>query len=478
MKVWKRAGLYLIRKKSRSIILFLLLFVMANLIMVGNAMRRSADDEIERIRKKLGCSFVVAADTDNPLLYEERFDEEYPYKVFIGRGVTRQLIKEILNVQGVIDYDIKDYKKIWTELDLRPGMWAELPENEHITEEEIAVWRHVTNAVICGNSEMNINFRTGAFSITEGRSLTESDSYSALVSEYFAEKNNLTVGDYITVETKTGFLKASKNPSETIGIPVKLEVAGIFSANFEQEASVFTPEYYYADNLLFVDQTAGLQLHRNQEILFPAQEAYDEATFFVNNPKRLEKVMKDVKQSTDLSELLIYLDDSAYSASIKPLKQISLFSCILVISGSVGAATALYFIFDLWMKSRIHEIKIYMSIGISRKELIRQLLLEGVIITSISLLASLSFAQTVTNGCFYLAVAMTEPEEEKEAYNVEISYEEALPRISKVSAETVKLSYDISVTDIIFLLTAAYGISCVSILTVSLQTIKRTAIKT
>lgn len=472
MKVWKRAGLYLIRKKSRSIILFLLLFVMANLIMVGNAMRRSADDEIERIRKKLGCSFVVAADTDNPLLYEERFDEEFSYKIFTGRNVTPQLIEEIMEVDGIIDCEIKDYKIVWTDLDLKPGLWAGSTEDEDFSIEEIEIWRHYTYAVICRTGEMNENFRTGAFTILEGRNLTEEDSFSAVISEYLAETNQLAVGDKIRIETKRGLYEPSDVPEETLGVPIEMEVVGIFSVNFEQEPSFLTPENCYADNLLFVDQETGKQIRKNQEFLGPSPEAYNEAVFFVEDPEKLGKVMEDVEQSIDLSELLVILDDSAYSASVKPLKQISLFSLILIISGSVGAVTVLYLVFSLWLKSRIREIKIYRSIGFKKGRIIRQMVLECLIITTIALGAVIIFLKPVTESVSYVSAALTDNSQEGDAYSLEIKIG-APPEIAKIESERVELFPSYSGTDFILLAAAVYGISCLSVLAAALQTIKK-----
>ena len=435
-------------------------------------MRRSVDDEIERIRKKLGSSFVVAADTNNPLLYEERFDEEYPYRIFIGRNVTPQLIEEIMKVDGVTECEIKDYEIAWTDLELKPGLWADSTEDEYSSIEQIEVFRHQTYAVVCRTGEMNENFRTGAFTILEGRNLTEEDSFSVVISEYLAETNQLAVGDKIRIETKRGLFEPTEVPEETLGIPIEMEVVGIFSVNFEQEPSLLTPEDCYADNLLFVDQETGKQIRKNQEILFPIQEAYHEAIFFVEDPEKLEKVMEDVKQSTDLSEFLVSLDDSAYSASVKPLKQVRLFSLILIISGSVGAAAVLYLVFSLWLKSRMNEIKIYRSIGFGKGRIIRQMILECIIITAIALGVVIIFLKPVTESVSYVSAALTDSPQEGDAYSLEINIG-TLPEITKVESEGVELLPSYSGTDFILLAAVVYGISCLSVLAAALQTIKR-----
>ena len=47
-------------------------------------------------------------------------------------------------------------------------------------------------------------FFRGAFTILKGRNLKEEDSFSAVISEYLAETNQLAVGDKIRIETKRG----------------------------------------------------------------------------------------------------------------------------------------------------------------------------------------------------------------------------------------------------------------------------------
>lgn len=472
MKTWKRAGLYLIRKKARSILLILITFVMTTFIVAGNAMRTSANQQIEAIRQNLGSSFVVAADTQNESLYEEQYDEEYSYSLFIGRTLSPELIEEIKNVKGIKDYEIKDYVIVWGDLSLREGLWAQVTEDEYHTKEELKTHRKKANAVICGDGEMNVNFRTGALSISEGRNLSAEDQSSIVISEYLAKKNNLSIGDTIQLETKRGIYEPTDTPMETLGKPVRLKLIGIFSVNFGQEISMLTLEQEVADNMLFIDQKSGLQLKNNLKLLFPGEDSYSEVTFFVNDPKELESTMNKVKETVDLKGLKVSLDDSAYSASVKPLRQISIFSTVLMICGIGGFIVIFYMILSLWIKGRMHEIGILLSVGLRKAEIIWQMVLEGIVIVSFALILTIATAPYAVDLSFHAATAATAPNGRQLGYEVEMEYGEALPVITKVSSEKVKLTYDTAEKDYPILIVSTYAISSLSILMASIQIMK------
>ncbi len=477
MKTWRRALLYLTRKKSRSVLLVILIFIMANLILAGSALRTSVNKEIEEVRRNLCSSFTVAADTENPALYEERTDKSYPYSVFVGPTISPELVDDINNVEGIVAYDISTYELVWADLQLKPGLYADIIEYDIEFEDTLEVQKNLmfsqqTEAVICANGETNANFRIGAFSISEGRNISDEDKYAAVISKYIAEENRLAVGDTITLETKRGIFEPCEDPFERWGIPVELEVVGIFDVNFEQEASVFTAEAYYADNLIYIDRTAGMQLKKNRGI-DQTQERYGEVTFFVDDPENLENVMTQVKDNMDVSGLLVSFDDSAYMASVKPLKQIGIFAAILMLSGVIGCIIILCLILTLWIRGRKREVGILLSIGISKGKIISQFLIECMVITVISLTLTLCSARGITNGFFNMAEKISVPKTNDESYSIELESGKSIPTITMVSSgDAVMLEYSDLGRDMLFLIIAMCIISSGSVLIASVQIVK------
>lgn len=474
MKTWKRAFLYLIRKKTRSILLVLILFVMAIFIVVGNAMRTSTMQQIDKIRRNLGTSFTVAADTQNESLYEEYVsDGENLGYIFSGKRLTPQLVGEIEKVEGIVDYEINKYTIVSTNLNLRGGTYENAEPHEYMDAETLDIYRHSTLAIFCGNGDMNVNFRTGAFSISDGRNILKEDRSSVIISEYLAKKNVLSVGDTIVLESKRGIFEInSENPGEVFGDPLEVKIVGIFSVNFEQEASVYTPESQYAENFLYIDQYTGAQLKQNESELFGEDDQYRAVTFFVENPEELESVMNQVMETIDLSGLKVSLDDSAYSASIKPLRQINTFAIILIICGSIGCAVIFYLILSLWIKGRIREIGILISVGVGKRKIIWQMMLECTAIATIALLIALISAVPIANLFFHAATELTTSQKNQESFTTEVELGEALPTITKISSEKVELSYETSVKDYIVLIVITYAITSLSVLAASVQILK------
>lgn len=473
MKTWHRAGLYLLRKKERSILLIFLIFVMGTFVFAGSAMKACADREIAEIRRQLGSSFVISEDLENSNLYEMKYEDGYQYTVFTGRPVTGELIEDVLQVEGIAGYETSSSEIVWTNLKLRPGLWAVSEENEYTGADEIELRRQVTNAVICDKGDANVNFRIGAFSIVKGRNILEDDKSAIVISEYLAEQNQVSVGDKVFLETKVGVFQPSDTPFETMGNPQELNVVGIFSVNFEQEGSDFTPENEYADNFLYIDSYTGMELKKNRSA-DQGQEVYSEATFFVEDPQNLEAVMKRVKEQVDLSNLIVSLDDSAYQASVKPLRQIGIFARILLISGVLGCLAILGFLLKLWTGSRTHEIGILLSIGINRKKVLWQILLETMILASVSIILISVCAPFFTNAFFHASVEITAPDQKEEHYTIKTKRGEYLPTVSQVSIEEVNLTNTYTWAEAAWGIGLIYGCSLISVLSASAKIMKFT----
>ena len=64
MNLWKRALLYTMRKKGKTVILFLVLFVMSTFVLTGLAIRSAADRSAGELRKSVGGSIKLIRDEE------------------------------------------------------------------------------------------------------------------------------------------------------------------------------------------------------------------------------------------------------------------------------------------------------------------------------------------------------------------------------------------------------------------------------
>ena len=470
MAVWKRAILYLSRKRGRTILLVILLFVMACFVMVGISLKNSADKEIINLRKNLGTGFVLEADIDNEVYYKTA-DTSYSSLIYAGPKVTPKMIEQILSVDGVTDYSLDSQVHIvYTNLKLRPGLWADSTPDEYNTIERLEVFRHSTWVWPCIKGELQTNFRTGALEISEGRNIQEDDQFKAVISEWLAKENELSVGDIITVEIKETNHIPSNTPLKTWGDPVELEIVGLFHMNFTQASSKHIAETGFMENNIYSDMRTNAVLEKNLTEVFDEDEAYTKVTFFVDNPERVEEIMQQVgaMEEVNVDGLLLSADDTAYKASAKPYEQIRTFAMILLISGMIGIGILLYLVMRLWVQGRMHEAGILLSLGVGRRKIIGQMLAESLMVAAAALILSLMLSGTIVDKCMTFAEQVTAPKAGEEAYKAEVNYW-SQSVVNQVSAEKVELEHGVSSYEIVLMIALVCGISSASVLLAAIK---------
>ena len=470
MAVWKRAVLYLSRKRGRTILLVVLMFAMACFIMVGISLKNSADKEIINLRKNLGTGFVLEADIDNEVYYKTA-DTNYSSLIYAGPKITPKMIEQILSVDGVTDYSIDSLVQlVYTNLELRPGLWAIDGPDEYDSIEKVEVKSHSTWIWPCSNGELQRYFRTGAITISSGRNIQEGDRFKAVISESLAQKNGVSVGDTFTVETKEGNFRLSDSPSNTWGVPVELEIVGVFRMNFTQATSEYTPECGYMENNIYSDLVTNDVLEENLTVMYPKDEDYLKVTFFVEEPDRIEEIMQQVRtmDEVNVNGLLLSVDNTAYKAAAKPYEQIRIFATILLASSTIGIGVILYLVMRLWVQGRMHEAGILLSLGIGRRKIIGQMLLESLIAAVAALMLSLVLSGIIVDKCKNLAEQVTAPKEGVEAYDAEVNYWSE-PVVNQVSAEKVELEYGVSGYEVILMIVLVCGVSSVSVLLAAIK---------
>lgn len=75
MGIFRRAFLYITRKKMRSLLLFLIFFVTGLFLLTGNSIKRSAKEAAEDFQKTLKTGVRVEMTGGSSIECEETFDE-------------------------------------------------------------------------------------------------------------------------------------------------------------------------------------------------------------------------------------------------------------------------------------------------------------------------------------------------------------------------------------------------------------------
>ena len=218
-------------------------------------------------------------------------------------------------------------------------------------------------AKVTGATESDLlgEFTGRFYQLEQGKHLTERDRNTALIHKMFAEKNSIMPGDKLDI-TKDGRR-------------VMVTIAGIFSGKGEKPAVLQSD---MPENHLITDLAAAQQLAGSQQLT--------RATYFAEHPHQLKSLTDRTKSLPHVDwQKFSLTDNGAIFAGV--LQNIAGIQNILTIA-TIGAAAAglavLSLVLVFWVRGRLHEIGILLSIGTSKRQIIGQFLAELAIIAAVS----------------------------------------------------------------------------------------------
>ena len=403
----KRSILYLRRKNRRSILLLILLFVISFSLAVGLSVCSSINAVTKEVQDRLGTSFVFRIPTvitNDPAYYQDVTDiNGKTQKYYIGPELNNDTIRQVMeHIDGITGFNAELDMNVYVEdANLYPGMFQlGARSTDPAANERFDMREHVT--MIYGNTttEQYGQFRSGSFELVEGRHITASDQFKALVSDEFAKLNALTVGDHITLSQRAG-LAGYPNPNEIWGMPHGIEIIGIYHVNGYQPTTRWTAETDITYNWLLTDIETVEYFKRIGDVyVYDGREhelRYRNVTFFVDDPSQLDAIMDSVRdiKSFDSSLYTISADDTMYKSTVEPLNSIRNIVAVIVGIIVVGCTIVLCVVFTMWVRSRRKEIAIYLSLGFRKIEIIGQFVLEATIVALVALALTFVTCQQV-----------------------------------------------------------------------------------
>ena len=242
-------------------------------------------------------------------------------------------------------------------------------------------------AKVTGTTESNLlsEFTGRFYQLEQGKHLTEHDQNAALIHKTFAEKNNIKPGDKLDI-TKDGRR-------------VTVAIAGIFSGKGEKPAVLQSD---MAENHLITNLAAAQQLTGSQQLT--------RATYFAEKPHHLKSLTDRVKSLPNVNWQKFSLTDNG-AAFAGVLQNIAGIQNILTIAtiGAAGAGLAvLSLVLVFWVRGRLHEIGILLSIGTSKRQIIGQFLAELAIIALVSSVFSLAIGSIASSQISTALTAQTD----------------------------------------------------------------------
>lgn len=399
MSYLHRAFLYVTRKKTKSLILLLILLIIATLALSGAAVRDAAETAQLNVRQALGGIFTLQQNKSDAGKWVSADVGGYgSVSYYGGAPLTVELAEYIRNnVSGIAGYNATytnytvpvnengDILKLVESADDGSGMNSLLAS--------YGDFNSTVSTYASTNTAYDSYFIGGYLELTEGRHFTTQDQNAAIISKELAELNGLTVGDRITLRMSA--FKASMMGYNAEDTCVTVEITGLFQATSKSTTSLSN---WSMDNSVFttldVVRTARPDM---------GDESYEKITFYVTDPGEIDNIVKEVQNLPDLdpSDFVVDVDSSNIDAVTEPLANMNSLVSVLIVLVLVVGAAVLYLVLSARIKERVHESGILLSLGLSKRNIAAQYLTEALLIAviafSLSIFTSSFAARTVGN---------------------------------------------------------------------------------
>ena len=348
----KNAIAYITRKRNRTLIIFIILTIVLSCLYSCLTIMKSSN-EIEKTLYESSNSSISITKKDGKYFNVNQFKDI-------------EKLKEIEEI--IIQYDglakLKDAKVVSGE--------------QRINREDLSdEFKNVVSFEATNNTKRNILFSSRVFTIKEGKNIEENDKNSIIVHEEFAKQNNLKLGDEVDLELldieKSGKIKSHK-----------FKIIGIFSGKKQETYTGLSSDF--SENMVFVDYSTS------QEILNKSEnnKIANKILMYSSSAESTDLALNKLKElKIDESKYFVQKDSNAFEESLESVSGIKHMIKIMTYSIMLGGIIVLSLILILWLRERIYEIGIFLSIGTSKIQIIMQFILELLFISIPSIISSL-----------------------------------------------------------------------------------------
>ena len=192
-----------------------------------------------------------------------------------------------------------------------------------------------------------------------------------MISGDLAEKNELHIGDYITTHIY--------NPEDDdfTGEEMQVQIIGLFTPNVTEQLGETVTTFDKIQNRIFMDLQTSIKIN-NDEINY----GFLAVNVTIDDPQNMKQVVSAVKNLPviDWNAFTIEIDNEVYEKAAAPLTTLNELVVTLLVVIIVVSAIILALILTLWTKTRIHEIGVFLSVGIWKSAVIGQYLTEVLLI--------------------------------------------------------------------------------------------------
>ena len=359
----KNAVLYILRKKKKSLILMTIFSVILSCI--------------------FACMRLLSTTSTVQQQLKQTTTSSFEFRKKDGTSFSFNQVEEIKKVADNESLE-KHYQTIAKLENYSVVTGEEKIQRDDIDEE-------IKN-VVSLNSSSQVNreklFSSGVFSLLKGKMIEATDVHKIMIHEELASKNQLNLGDTITldvIQQETGEKKK-----------VDYEIVGIFSGKKQETYTGLTSDF--SENTVFTDYQSIHQLFSSE-----LGEVVTGLNIFASSSEELLKMKQAIEALPfNWEEFVIEDQKQDFDDILESITGLQSMVQWMTVGILIAGAVVLSLMLMLSVRERIYEIGILLSIGIHKAWIIGKFFVELFLLTIPAIFVSLALGpmmvQQLMNG--------------------------------------------------------------------------------
>ncbi len=466
----KRSYLSVVRRKTKSIVMFLFLFVISTLALCSISIKNASNESINLVKKALGGEVTLSADMSKlreNFMGENKMQEGQPPSNEDRKSQMNDMHNKMQESNATID-DVNKISSIKYVSDVKYTFNVtatessfELYETQSSEDEEnmrMPKGRDMNSLqVISINTfDLDDNYKNKKIELVDGTSFDEDDVDVAIISYELATNNDLNINDEIK-------LKDSNDEEHS------LKIIGIYQ---NKDSDEFNNKY----NKIYTDINSGEK--------FLSEESYNNgnykissAVFYLNDPEKTDEFKKEAnKVVTDLEDryLKLDIDTESYDRMVSSIEGTKNFSNIILVVVILSSIIVISLMIINSVKDRNYEIGVLLSLGEKKIKIVLQFILELVLISILSFIISIGTSKLISQKLADKVISIqTSSKENAQEFNGRgngFSNREHLGNMGDNNVEIVdEIDVNVNSNSILMLFVLEFGIIVVSMIIPSIK---------
>lgn len=383
--MFKRAWLSVKRKKTKSIILFLFLFIISNLVLSAISIKNATTESMNLAKKSLGGEVSLSMNMEKlrnnfmdnkeePSIDDKKENMEKMHDKMDESNITKSDVDKLKNIKYVKDIKYtfsvdgeESSFKLYSNSTEEDGENKDFPKRDNMN--------NSLQIEAINTFKLQDDYVNKTIELTEGEAFDEDDNDTVIISYELANSNNLSINDKIKVKDSSG------NEHE-------LTIIGIYQNTDSRGFNNY--------NKIYINTSTG-EKFLSEDDYNNGNYKVSSAIFYLDNPENSDKfISKAKKLITDLDDryLKLGIDKESYEQMVSSLEGVSKFSNTILIVVVLASIVVISLMVINSLKDRNYEIGVLLSLG--EKKIVGQFIIELILIATIAFVLSIGSSSLIS----------------------------------------------------------------------------------